>query len=93
MESSWRLNVFSYGLAGFSAFSVTGPSKQITLVSRIPGTTPANVITNSEILSSSVWCLILPPNMDAPYNLYPRLKTAGFPNFPYGWTVEPDVHG
>lgn len=81
MGSSWSQNVTDYGLGSAGA----------TLAARMLST-PSWAVVNVRKLDTSVVIWYLPPadTPDVPYNTdFPG--PSGFPYFPYGIAVEPDV--
>jgi len=87
LESSWRLNVWEYGL------TPCGDIVLWTLAARLHDS-PDVIITNSRQPSTypNVTAYAL-PGVVVPDAYFPIPIVPGTLHFPYGVAVEPDVHG
>lgn len=92
MESSWRSNLYTYGLGPGFYYQAGFVLARYTLASRIRSGTGTGLILTNNLAPSGAFVVQLPSGMTA-YPPAGRIGTvAGHPHFPYGLDVDPDLH-
>lgn len=92
MESSWRLNMATYGLGPGAIYLPLSLLGFFTICSRIRSGPHTGQILTNNTAPSGVMTVVLPTNPLLPYTAG-RIP-GGFliPHFPYGYDVDPDTH-